>query len=123
MWIGQNAALLKGTQIASGSIIGAYSVVAGKKIASNTSWVGNPSKLVSTDVFWTRHNSSSFKNEDTEHYNKYLNPEQFIFKYEPAVYLPFDKIDEHLTKCKTADNKLKYLIKISSIDSHNRFAF
>ena len=44
VWIGQNALILKGTQISSGSIIGANSVVAGKRISSNTIWAGNPVK-------------------------------------------------------------------------------
>lgn len=44
VWIGQNALLLKGTQIDSGSIVGAGSVVAGKKIPHNSIWAGNPSR-------------------------------------------------------------------------------
>lgn len=52
-----------------------------------------------------------------------METDKFIFKYDPKVHLPFDMIDEHLTRCKTADKKLKYLMKISSVDAHNRFAF
>ena len=54
MWIGQHVYFLKGTQIGSGSIIGAKSLVAGKKIKSNTIYAGNPAKLIRKDVFYDR---------------------------------------------------------------------
>ena len=54
VWIGQEAFLLKGTQIDSGSIIGARALVAGKKIPSNTVYGGNPCRNISKNVFWER---------------------------------------------------------------------
>ncbi len=51
VWIGQSAMILKGTQIHSGSIIGALSVVSGKEIPSNTSWAGNPSRKIAENIF------------------------------------------------------------------------
>lgn len=42
VWIGQAATILKNTIIGSGSIIGATSLVSGKRIPSNTSWGGIP---------------------------------------------------------------------------------
>lgn len=53
IWVGQSAMILKGTKIHSGSIVGALSVVANKKIPSNTSWAGNPSKEIAQGVFGT----------------------------------------------------------------------
>lgn len=51
VWMGQDVRLLKGTQIDSGSIIGAASVVAGKKIMHNSSWSANPSRQIGEGVF------------------------------------------------------------------------
>lgn len=52
VWIGQAATILKNTIIGSGSIIGATSLVSGKRIPSNTSWGGNPAKQIRSGVFW-----------------------------------------------------------------------
>ncbi|MBR3225749.1 MAG: acyltransferase [Atopobiaceae bacterium] len=52
VWIGQDAFVLKGTTVGSGSIVGARTVVAGKTIPSNTSWSGNPARLIREGVFW-----------------------------------------------------------------------
>ena len=122
VWIGQYVMLLKGTQIASGSIIGAKGLVAGKKISSNTIWAGNPAKLVSKDKFWHRLSVDGFTEEDSKNYDTYSSDE-FIYKYDPKVYISFDEIDRQLTLCKTADEKMEYLLKISDKNAHNRFAF
>ena len=53
VWVGQRAMILKGTQIDSGSIIGAMSVVSGKKIPHNTSWAGNPVRQIKDNIFWS----------------------------------------------------------------------
>ena len=122
VWLSQYVMLLKGTQIASGSIIGAKGLVSGKKISSNTVWAGNPAKLVSKDKFWLWPSVDGFTEEDSKTYDKYSSDE-FIYKHDPEVYIPFDEIDHQLTLCKTADEKMEYLLKISDMDAHNRFAF
>ena len=52
VWIGQEALLLKGAVIGSGAIVGARSVVAGKTIPSNSSWGGNPARMIRDGIFW-----------------------------------------------------------------------
>ena len=122
VWIGQNAILLKGTHIASGSIIGANSVVAGKKISSNTVWAGNPAKKISENVFWSHECVHAWIEEDTRKFIK-METDKYIFKPEAKVYIPFYEIDKQLTLCKTADEKLDYLVRISNVTAKNRFAF
>ena len=122
VWLGQYSMLLKCTQIASGSIIGAKSLLAGKKISSNTIWAGNPAKLVSTNIFWDRPSNHNFKVEDTKKH-EFFPDDRYIFKHDKKVYIPFDEIDNQLTLCKMADEKLAYLQTISGTDAHNRFAF
>ena len=52
VWIGQDAMMLKGTTIGSGSIVGAMALVSGKRIPSNTCWGGNPAKQIKSGIFW-----------------------------------------------------------------------
>lgn len=44
--------LLKGTRIASGSVIGGKAVVSGKAVPSNTIWAGNPARQIASGVFF-----------------------------------------------------------------------
>ena len=50
VWIGQNAMILKGSSIHSGSVIGAMSLVAGKTIHSNSCWGGNPVRMLKENI-------------------------------------------------------------------------
>lgn len=122
VWIGQSVLLLKGTHIGSGSIIGANSVVAGKKIPSNTSWVGNPAKLIATDIFWDSHCVHSWTSENTLKSQKFNNGDIYIYKFNDEISISFDSIDDLLTKAKTSKEKLDVLLKIAEKNVKNRFA-
>lgn len=53
VWLGTGVTLLKGTEIADGCIVGACSLLAGKKYDENNSIiVGNPGKVVKRNVKW-----------------------------------------------------------------------
>lgn len=51
VWIGQEAMILKGTQIEDGSVIGARSIVTGK-IETASIAVGNPAKSIRSNITW-----------------------------------------------------------------------
>ncbi len=53
VWIGANALLLKGITVGDGSIIGAEAVVT-RDVPANTVVAGNPAKIVSKNVDWSR---------------------------------------------------------------------
>lgn len=53
-WIGLNTILLKNTQVADNSIIGAASVVTKKFNDSNVIIAGNPAKVIKGDITWER---------------------------------------------------------------------
>ena len=83
VWVGQECMILKGTQIDSGSIVGARALVAGKRIPHNTSWGGNPAKQISEEVFWDGAVVHEWKEEMTELGNKY---DDYIAKYHEGYH-------------------------------------
>lgn len=52
VWIGTGVTILKGTEIAKGSIVGAASVVTGVHTKSNIILAGNPAKEIKEHVTW-----------------------------------------------------------------------
>jgi len=120
VWFGQSAMLLKGTQIDSGSIIGAMSVVSGKKIGHNESWAGNPVKKVKEGIFWRDpcvHMWTQEKTDDNETFNK----KDYIYKYKSHEFISFDEIDKKLDASQPTEKKVDYLKKLSSNSDKNRF--
>ncbi len=118
VWIGQNAYILKGTQIDSGSIVGAMSVLSGKRIPHNTSWAGNPAKQIKDNIFWNGACVHGWTDENTKKAQQNPGAKE-IFKYSEKEYIPFDEIDYKLSDCKSSGEKLDYLTGLSS--DKNRF--
>lgn len=54
VWIGHSVTILKGTIIENDAIIGANSIIPGKHIASGCIAVGNPAKVIKSDIHWGR---------------------------------------------------------------------
>lgn len=79
IWCGQESAILKGTFIPSGSIIGAKSVVCGIK-SSNSIYTGNPAKLIKGEKFWSREDPA-LDNWTQEQTNLYAHKETSDFQY------------------------------------------
>lgn len=129
VWIGQSAFILKGTEIDSGSIVGAMSVVSGKKIGNNSTWVGNPVKKIADMVFWDGSCVHLFDENMTDmslDYNNYVkhddtkSADSHTYSYNPDEEIAYHDIDVILE----GDNvikKLDYLISLSSNVSKNRF--
>lgn len=53
VWLGQGARILAGARVGPGSVIGSYSVLAGK-IPNNCAAAGNPCRVTSRNIFWTK---------------------------------------------------------------------
>lgn len=53
IWIGYGATLFGGSNIGSGSVVGAFSLV-NKKFPNNCILAGSPAKIIKKDVFWER---------------------------------------------------------------------
>lgn len=107
IWLGQNAMLLKGTQIGSGSIIGASAVVAGKKVPSNASYAGNPAKLIKQGVFFNNKCVHQWTREQTAE-NETDSSDEWIYKSDKNT-VSLDSVDRALKACKSANEKLSYI--------------
>ncbi len=120
IWVGQSAMILKGTQVESGSIIGAMSVVSNKKIPANCSFAGNPAKKIREGIFWRDpcvHAWTDKKTEDSETFRE----NTYIYKFKNGEFISFDEIEEKLSPKHSVDKKLKFLDKISANKDKNRF--
>lgn len=128
VWIGQSAMILKGTQIDSGSIVGAMSLVAGKRIASNTSWGGNPAKMIAENIFWDETCVHTWTQEKTEKSATYASLtklegqklNRFIYNYSVTDSIEFDEIDRKLATL-DAEGKAQYLTELYENTKKNRF--
>lgn len=52
VWVGMGARLMSGARVGKNSVIGGYSILAGK-IPNNCAAAGNPCRVTTRDVFWT----------------------------------------------------------------------
>lgn len=120
VWFGQFATILKGTQIGSGSIVGADALVSGKKIPSNTIWAGNPARQVKEKIFWSGKCVHAWTDAQTKKYAR-LVTDKYTYAADDKT-ISFDEIDLRLTECKTAEEKLNYLLELSNNPAKNRFA-
>lgn len=127
VWLGQNALLLKGTRIDSGSIVGAMSVVSGKKIPSNQIWAGNPVRFIKREIFWDATSVNRFPPERTKlslTYKTFINDikklKRFIYSYNEKQKIEFNDIDKELVRLNTKE-RLDYLIELSKNSKKNRF--
>ena len=130
VWIGQNVIILKDTQIDSGSILGAGSVIAGKKIPHNSIWAGNPSRQIKKGVFWDKTCVHDFTEEMTEssmNYNKFISENRedchddyWIYEYDENQVIEWDYIESAMSRG-TALEKCNFLIELNTGKSKNRF--
>ena len=125
VWVGQSAMILKGTEIDSGSIIGAMSVVAGKTIGHNSSWGGNPARKISDSVFWDGacvHNWKQEKTQKSQVYASFYNtdPERYIYGYDRDQVIPFKDLDAAFDRNSPEEN-VEFLKALSDNNCKNRF--
>lgn len=120
VWVGQSAMILKGTQAESGSIIGAMSVVSGKKIPANSSWAGNPAKKIKEGLFWRNPCVHTWTDKKTAE-NETFNEKTYIYKYKHSEFISFDEIEDSIKPSRSVQSKLNYLEKLSRNSDKNRF--
>ena len=102
-WLGQAALILKGCKIGSGSIIGGGSVASNKLVPSNTSFAGNPAKMVAKDIFIDPRSVHKWTDDDTKK-NEKLKTDKWIYEKSKNT-IDISVLDEKLQKAKTAEKK------------------
>lgn len=120
-WIGFGSVILKGSKIGSGSIVGAYSVVANKKLCSNASFAGNPVRLISKNIFFTKESTKNYLDVDMK-LHKFYDQNDFIYENIEEDKIPFDVVDEELSPNISNKEKLVWIKNnLVNINKKNRF--
>ncbi len=119
VWLGQNALLLKGSRIGSGSIIAANCVLAGKKVSSNSIYAGNPAKKIKDGIYFKSDCVHSYT-ETTSAKSMHDDKKEFIYKNNGVVDV--DDLNIKLVNCNDSGNKLK-LVKDMLADNTNKNRF
>jgi acetyltransferase-like isoleucine patch superfamily enzyme len=79
VWLGQGVRVLAGASVGDNSVIGSYSVLAGK-IPNNCAAAGNPCRVTTKDIFWTTRGSGSNLNYYEQASNRDKPSPSFIKK-------------------------------------------
>lgn len=120
VWIGQNALVLKGCCFGSGSILGGGAVASNKLVPSNTSFAGNPAKLVGRGVFYDGKCVHNWTSDDTAK-NAVMNSDKWVYKNNGKT-LDVKLLDEELKHAGNVDERLEALKRqIADNTEKNRF--
>lgn len=106
VWLGQNVQVLKNSKIHSGSVIGANSVCAGKRIPSNCVAAGNPCRVIKENVFWRGQYSHLFDDEQTRLFSHSDDSDEGIFNFDKSQYIPFEELDSLFSEKISAAEKV-----------------
>lgn len=123
IWVGQEVGFLKGSFIASGSVIGAKSLVTSKRFMSNTINAGNPCRQVKERIFWSGEYVGGWDKETTIRYEQ-LQKNDFKYTYEKDSFLSPKAIEAKLESLQSAQEKLEFVYDTLYCNmSKNRFAY
>lgn len=119
VWVGQDALLLKGTGVASGSIIAARAVTS-KQYPSNCALAGVPARVNRDGIFWTRPSVKRYTPQQTA--NSQSEPsESFKFGPKPCS-VGIRGIEQQLERLASAEERLEWAEELSRNADHDRFA-
>ena len=120
VWIGQNALILKGSSVGSGSIISANCVISGKTVGSNCIYAGNPGRPIKRGVFFLKENVHNYTQEQAE--RSMDAPGRNYIYSDDGKSLHIEEIEAALAKEHSAAKKLEIISDtIASCDNKNRF--
>ena len=120
VWIGQNATILKGSRIGSGSILSANCVIAGKAVGSNTIYAGNPGRRIKDGIFFLGNSVHNFTKNKAKEFETHSGNE-FIYKKEGEI-IAMKEIENNLSKGKGAEDRVDFLRReLAGNTSKNRF--
>ena len=109
VWLGQNALILKGSRVGSGSVIAAAAVLAGKDVPSNSVFAGNPAVMIREGVFFTGASVHDYTEEQTEE-SMTAAGDEYIFDGEGQV-----DTDDLFMRLSDEEDPLKMLEIVKSL--------
>lgn len=118
VWIGQDAMLLKGTRIGSGSILGGRAVTSGM-LCSNASWAGVPARCLREGIFWDGASVHGWSQEQTEA-SQFYSKQPAVFRQDERT-LDLDALLSTLHSARTVDQRLELVKERLMGTSGNRF--
>ena len=124
IWCAQDACILKGAFVPSGSVLGARSVNLGTMF-SNSIYAGNKSKLVKSGIFWSRedHVWESWDYAKTMEFET-MQKDDFVFKFDEKVFLNPALLEARISSLKTAFERLEFVYDYIYNNTHkNRFTY
>jgi predicted RecA/RadA family phage recombinase len=124
VWIGQSVKVLKGSRVGSGSVVGAGSVLTGKTVASNTSWAGNPARLLRSGVFFSSDSAHAYTDKETTRSQVYVgnkNADAFVYAATKGETLDFKAFEQSVLAFPTASERADFLLAFSRKAAKNRF--
>ncbi|HEC1797635.1 TPA: hypothetical protein R1763_001065 [Campylobacter lari] len=122
VWCGQEVGFAKGVFVASGSVVGAKSMLAGKILRSNTINAGNPCKEIKENIYWSRECVHAWTTEQTSKYT-YSNNDNFKFIFSKKDFVNLYTIDTNIKKLSNSKDKLFFVYnKIHLNRNKNRFS-
>ncbi len=119
VWVGQDAMILKGTEVGSGSIIGAKSLVSGKRVPSNTSWGGNPAKTIRSGIFWDGASVHNWDERQTKEALIYPD-DRYVFEKDEAT-ISGGRVLDAIRFVGNTDRRVEAIRDLLMCDSKNRF--
>lgn len=120
VWLGQDALILKGSKVGSGSVVSAACVLANKTVKSNSVFAGNPARMIKDNVFFSRESAHNFTAAKTKESMHYEGGREYI--YEEGSAVDFDAVDRALSKEKDTAERLELIKKyIVECTVKNRF--
>lgn len=130
VWLAEDVLILKGTQIDSGCVIGARSVVANKKIPHNTIWAGNPVRKIKENIFWDKQGTHKFTaqmEKDSLYYPDYISNhhkdfalDHWKYEYNKDEETAWEYLEENFAKMGNED-KLEFFVRLDNKKTKNRF--
>ncbi|MGO4588487.1 acyltransferase [Paenarthrobacter sp. 2TAF44] len=118
VWLGEDALLLKGARVGSGSILAARCLVT-KRIPSNSTAAGVPARTVGDGIFWARPSVHSFNVEQTEQ-SQVLSEDDFIFEQDEHA-LDIDALENELDAASSGSERAVWCHRLDQLDGKNRF--
>lgn len=121
VWLGQQAFILKGTHLGSGSVVGACSVCTGKEMPSNCVFGGNPAKRIKEGIFFTKPCVNRWSASDTEK-NMKADGKPFIYR-EDKTTVDTGALDAGLKAAADGGERMEIIKTVlASNQNRNRFA-